>query len=249
MEDIGKDILGLIVLKLEMKDVLNLRLTCRKLNEIIINFNKYWFVKSFEYNYPYCEKFLRHFNHTHWDASYKFSFKAPYIQCVSPSYIPEELNLIDEEVLKHPLYKEWVNKWKSITKNRSFPETYKKGYIRGKYLKNKYPDFKCPNKEHYTHKLKKSWLKMNNINVINENIVEFYDHEKKYFKIYVIEMFGYGNDESEVDESIKRRLRKIENEEETIKSLKENLAERERQLVIVKNFLPEMEKFKKYLKE
>ena len=62
MEDIGKHILGLIILKLDIKDVLNLRLTCGKLNEIIINFNKYWFVKSFEYNYPHCEKFLRHVN-------------------------------------------------------------------------------------------------------------------------------------------------------------------------------------------
>lgn len=40
-----KEIVGILILKLELSNVLKLRLLSKKFNSILLNYNKYWFVK------------------------------------------------------------------------------------------------------------------------------------------------------------------------------------------------------------
>src|SRR5436190_19880657 len=42
-----KDILGLLILKLNIKSISNLRLTCKYINSCILSYNKFWFFRYF----------------------------------------------------------------------------------------------------------------------------------------------------------------------------------------------------------
>jgi len=45
---VSKDVLGIIILKLSYRDVLNLRATSKDLRDVIATFNKFWFLKYFK---------------------------------------------------------------------------------------------------------------------------------------------------------------------------------------------------------
>lgn len=91
---LNKDILGILVLKLEIKDVLKLHLICKKFNEYIKSYNKFWFLKKlnretlvFNIGIYLMEQFLK--------------YKAEY-----PIWRPEwfsqtDINIINNNLLKY----------------------------------------------------------------------------------------------------------------------------------------------------
>lgn len=53
MNDLSKDVVGMIVLKLDYIDVLNLRIVSRKFENTINNFNKFWYLRWLKRRYEF----------------------------------------------------------------------------------------------------------------------------------------------------------------------------------------------------
>jgi len=174
---LNKDVLGLLIIKLDLKDVLNLRLSCKYYNDIILKFNKYWFsqVKS---------KVKIHKNPIEKRNEFFESYG-----CVMPLKYPiESLEInnvseeqINSEVIKHPLYKIWREE---VIKNRDYPEKVISGICRIKYLKEKYPNFKCPVQKHYHYP---ELILQTDVNILDEKISKYYDKDVFYFRILIKE--------------------------------------------------------------
>tara|TARA_R110001599_G_scaffold347607_1_gene574032 strand:- start:122 stop:745 length:624 start_codon:yes stop_codon:yes gene_type:complete len=190
---LSKDILGIIVVNLSFKDVLNLRLTCKKYNEYITGYNKYWFVKVL----PYMQLKSRHvkpFVNMKNKQGENIKISLFWLECVTPEKT-KTITEIDLEVVSHVDYKKWQEKLRKKlhftaeemekSLNTYSYKRFAKGYYRGKYLKQKYPNHICPDFSHWGSTPKDKWLQQESVNLIHPEVTEYYQPDVNYFSIYV----------------------------------------------------------------
>ncbi len=191
MENLGKDILGVIILKLNIKAILNLRITCKKLNLRIISYNKYWFLKYFN---------IDTFNTLKKNKCITHTFQESYIQenqvvvkitpfvCFTYDEKYDDYDEISSLASVHPNYKKWKKEAESLGYiKESHEKDFIQGYILEQYLKDNMKP-KCKHISHYPDFPKfLSFFErpMTNIGIIEEELVPFYKNEENYFKKFL----------------------------------------------------------------
>jgi hypothetical protein len=181
MKSILKDILGIIVLKLNVKDVLNLQATCKRLNICILQFNKYWFFQYFiknKFKMLLDKRLLQHVYGIQTKMANEENFIFPYIQCLTKKAYDE----IDIEFVKHSNYEIW--KIEANTLGFYDENDYEASYCRLKYLKETENSFVCPHDTHYDLTSYRD-ITMTSINIIDDKILSCYDPNKKYFHSFL----------------------------------------------------------------
>ena len=187
METILRDILGIIVLKLNVKDVLNLRATCKRLNDCILGFNKYWFFQYFlknKYEILLSKYNLKHVHGVKKEMSNGEVFLFPYITCLTLKSCKE----VNEFFVKDPEYESWKKEANELGFFNEASE-YESAYCRTKYL-NKTENFTCTDVTHYDVTSFSNIKPMLSINIIDEKILNCYEPKTEYFKLYVKYMYS-----------------------------------------------------------
>jgi hypothetical protein len=184
-----KDVLGLIVLKLEFKDVLNLRASCKYYDKCIRSYNKYWFLRWLIRVYRFKKIFKFQLGkHINFDCRIQdFSFELPYIECVYPNYnnlnYEEQSNLVNE-VKKHPLYSIWTKEYREFIPKQYEGKNYLDGYCNAKHFQYLFPDYVCKEFYHYSNKIDSKYLFQPYHEIIHERLFEFYETKINYFSQY-----------------------------------------------------------------
>jgi hypothetical protein len=188
--NLTKDILGLIVHKLEFKDVLSLRASCKHFDICIRSYNKYWFLRWLIRVYRFKNVFNSQLG-KHKGCICKidnFSFELPFLICICPNYNylinKEQL----EAVKKSPLYFTWIEEYKKNYSSKiklSHEKIYLEGYCNMKYFQTLYPDYVCEILDHYSKEINPEYLIQYEIGIINNRLIEFYDTKNNYFHQYI----------------------------------------------------------------
>jgi hypothetical protein len=191
MESILKDVLGIIVLKLNVGDVLNLRATCKHLNTNILHLKKYWFFQYFlknKFKMLLNKKLLRHVHGVEKKMLNGETFLFPYTFCMT-NISTYEMN---EKFGKDPDYETW----KSEANTLGFYDgglgegsKYETAYCRMKYLEKSDKNFICPDLDHYDVK-PFSEIRMFYVNIIDEKILKCYEQNTDYFRSYLKYMYS-----------------------------------------------------------
>ena len=180
MESILKDILGITILKLDVRDVLNLRATCKRLNTCILQYNKYWFFQYFlknNFDILFSKNYLKHVHGVEKPLPNGEIFLFPYINCMTL----KSSNEVNENFIKDSEYKSWE---KEANELGFFKGEYEAAYCRMKYLK-KTENFTCQDVNHYDVSPFSDIKPMSSINIIDEKILKCYEPTTEYFRLYV----------------------------------------------------------------
>ena len=158
MEEIGKDILAIIIVKIDCTDVLKLRLCNKSIKDIIDNYNKYWFFQLEKekrrtifidcegytntinsIDYIECDKHLKH------KGFLSHGYKLPTIICANEDF----LNYM-KEMHTHPNYKEWTEKGEKLGLKQVKDHDFLFHFTLIKFLDEKFADgHKCKALHHY----------------------------------------------------------------------------------------------------
>ena len=201
METILKDTLGIIVLKLDVRDVLNLRATCKQLNTCILQYNKYWFLHYFlknKFKILLDKRMLQHIHSIKKQMMNGETFLFPYTECLT-KLSDEEVN---ERFFKDTNYDTWkieANSLEFYNEGTDERQKFETAYCRLKYLENTEKSFICPYDSHYNLKSFSDIKPMIYINVIDEKILPCYQSSNEYFRFYLKSM---------ASQSIIKRIRK-----------------------------------------
>ncbi len=186
MESLGKDILGIIILKLKIRSILNLRSTCKKLNLRVISYNKYWFLKYFNidtFNTLKKNKCITHTFQENYIQENQVVVKITPFECFTDD---EEYDNINSLASVHPNYKTWENEATSLVCIKEKTD-FIQGYILEQYLKDNVQP-KCKHISHYPDFPKfLSFFRrpMIDIGIIAEELIPFYKNEENYFKKFL----------------------------------------------------------------
>lgn len=188
MNSILKDVLGIIVLKLDVRDVLNLRATCKHINSCILGFNKYWYYQCFlrnKFDILVRSSAIKHVDGVKKKLPNGDTFIFPYIMCLSNKPMGE----IDKDTFDDPECKIWKKEAHSLglfDEGQDEGSKYESAYCRMQYLKKTESNFICPNKKHYNNMTNFHYVPpMNDVNIIDGEIINCYDKTKNYFKLYL----------------------------------------------------------------
>ena len=167
----NRDTLGMLFLK--MKNRLKLRLICLKYNKWIMEYNKYWFVQYFNKNQFLILKKankIKHIKNTQIRLPEGKTIEMTFLECLTHK-TGSEINI---EMKRHPLYETWLQE----AKNLHFINTiYEEVYCRIQYLQGE--EIVCSNPSHYS--VLCIDFSMRNINILSEDLLEFYDTKENYF--------------------------------------------------------------------
>ena len=166
----NRDTLGMLFLK--TKNRLKLKLICRKYNEWIIGYNKYWFAQYFKKNkFTILKKSkkIKHIKNTKIRLPEGKTIEMTFLECLTLK-TGTEINI---EMKRHPLYERWLQE----AKNLHFINTiYEEVYCRIQYLQGE--EIVCIDPSHYSdfplH------FSMKSIDILPNNLLEFYNFEKNY---------------------------------------------------------------------
>ena len=118
MENISKDILGIIVGYLDVGEVLKLRLMCKHLKDCIASFNKYWFYWYFKENdadrfQMLVETGLSKHNYFASEKSLPSgeTFQFPYLECISHNH---DIKPVKESMIQDSDYHLWKREANSL---------------------------------------------------------------------------------------------------------------------------------------
>ena len=150
MLTLGKDVLGIVILKLPFVSVLNLRATCKNLNEIIKKYNKYWFLRWNRRKYRFIFVKEERYSEIGGHKGIRFEFEEkifclPLFKCVHPNISINYKNL-KEDCYKSQKY----NVWKNNFKETGIPniQKYEDGYCIAEYCKSMFPEHVCKEISH-----------------------------------------------------------------------------------------------------
>lgn len=181
---VSKDVLGIIILKLSYRDVLNLRATCKDFRDVIATFNKFWFLKYLKRWEKFDTDQFDRYLCTHINHSFIIGHRIvdiSHVQCLTPDQMREHSFHIIKE---HEKYNTWSNEFKSITDDEE-SESLRRAYIIQKYLKDKYPNHKCTDLTHLSGSIDEKYLEQTNINVINDALKKYCFFEFSYFDVLI----------------------------------------------------------------
>jgi hypothetical protein len=196
--NLSKDVLGLIVLKLEFKDVLNLRASCKHFDKCIRSYNKYWFLRWLIRVYRFKNVFNCQLG-KHKGCTCKignFSFELPYIQCVCPNHNDhEKRNELLNEIKSNPLYSLWIKEYKESLSEEARNHkcnilcnmnciNIQEGYCKMKYFQVLFPNYICEDLSHYSIEINPEYLVRSYHEIIHDRLIEFYDLKINYFDHY-----------------------------------------------------------------
>ena len=114
MENLGKDISGIVVVGLNLKTVLNLRATYKKLNSMILRYNKYWFLQYFQmdpFNIFRNKKYIEHTYQQEYVQTNGVVVNLINIGCFVNNCEHDDINNL---TYKHPNYKNWKKQAKIL---------------------------------------------------------------------------------------------------------------------------------------
>ena len=183
MDNIPKEILGIILAKIDLQTTLNLRLTCKKFDCKIQKYNKFWFIVYFKKN---VFKVLKNANclPTHvkiYRGSHnQMKTEIPYFACMTDKNGDD----VYQSMVNYYNYNKWYRQAKDLgytTKSARID------YCRCLYLKETEPNFICSNKDHYAS-FPNFIISLNDINILDDSISSFYDPKINYFQLLKIEM-------------------------------------------------------------
>ncbi len=186
MEKLGKEIIGILVLKLSVNDVLNLRFACKKLNSIILSYNKYWFLKCFGINtYHIMFKFLKGHYHEYTQSDGK-KISLPDLNCTTN----KSVNEVDAESEKHEKYSRWKMQGIELGLVNENKGDFLNAYIRYRFLKCIYNDelfYPCQYSDHDNESERRVIYvalerPMRQIFFLEDSFIPFYIFNKNYFK-------------------------------------------------------------------
>ncbi len=177
MENIEKDTLGIALMKLTLKDIVNLRLTCKKLNEKIQKYNKYWFSLYFKKNMfkvlkeannlPKHTKTFKGFNNL-------AKLEIPYLSCMTD----REGDDVQQSMVNHYNFNKNFQEAENLG---YFSKDFKMAYCTYCYLKETEPNFICKDISHYEY-FPSYFFYMKDVNILNTSISTFYKCEVNYFR-------------------------------------------------------------------
>lgn len=186
---LDKNILSLIVIKLDFIDVLNLRATCKYFNRCIRGYKKYWFLKWLKRKYRF-EKLEMMIEYGE-NKCPKNKFNIPNIDCIYPDYWAlshEEKNDFSTTVKNDPLYPQWKKEFREIN-NSEFYDEYEilleKGYCNLKYCQKTFPNHVCDFDPHYSDEINEEYIKQTYPEIIHEKLLNIYDFQTNYFNEYL----------------------------------------------------------------
>jgi hypothetical protein len=185
MLTLGKDVLGIVILKLPFVSVLNLRATCKNLNEIIKKYNKYWFLRWIRRKYRFIFVKEERYSEIGQHIGRRFELEEkliylPLVRCVHPN-----ISSINYENLKEDCYKsQKYNVWKNNFKETGIPniQKYEDGYCVGEYCKSMFPEHICKDIKHYSVNIDEKYLDQSNIGILHEKILKFFNTHENYFE-------------------------------------------------------------------
>ena len=172
MENVPKEILGILVAKISLHTTLNLRLTCKNINYKIEKYNKYWFSLYFKKN---MFKVLKESNclPEHIKIRGYYKMEIPYMTCMTDRKGDD----VDQSIVNY--YK--FDNWDQEAKNLGYAnKVVRMDYCRYMYLKETEPDFICHNSTHYGP-YPNYIFSTSDINILDNSISCFYKSEINYF--------------------------------------------------------------------
>ena len=170
---------------MDVKDVLNLRATCTRLNTCILQYNKYWFFQYFlknKFEILFSKNYLEHVYGIKKKLANGETFVFAYINCLTTrSYDEVDIFVKDSS---YDAWKKEANQLNLFNEGIDESSQYESAYCRMKYLK-KNENFICPDSTHYDITPFSDVKNMSSVNIIDEKILKCYELHKDYFRLYL----------------------------------------------------------------